>query len=327
MPAVSVIIPVFKVELYIERCARSLFQQTLGDIEYIFVDDCSPDRSIAIVRDVLEDYPERKNQVRFYHMSKNSGLAAVRYYGYTVATGDYVIACDSDDDVDTSAYQRMYDVATTNDLDIVLCDYWAVKDGIQTAKSMYSQPGTEVDSLLVGKTMGSLWCRMFRRSLLNGVEAAVGAMSEDLVISVQAHIKATRIGYISEPLYYYFLRNSSITWTPGLVADLSRWKSSYSNAKLLVDLLVNRYGLDGNRPSIVFYKYRNRAALKKYVHMPEYYQKWRQTFPEIDCRFLVTGGIPLIEKFWFILIHLRLYHPWKMMTQFLRRCFCHTDAR
>ena len=63
MPAVSVIIPVYKVEPYMARCARSLFSQTMEDLEFIFIDDCSPDRSIDVMREVLEEFPERKDQV------------------------------------------------------------------------------------------------------------------------------------------------------------------------------------------------------------------------------------------------------------------------
>ncbi len=64
MYQVSVLVPVYRVDRFIERCARSLFEQTYDNLEYIFVDDCSPDNSIAILRRVMEDYPERKGQVR-----------------------------------------------------------------------------------------------------------------------------------------------------------------------------------------------------------------------------------------------------------------------
>ena len=78
MPKVSVIVPVFGVEKYIERCARSLFEQTLDDMEFIFVDDCTPDCSIEILKDVLSSYPQRQVQTRIYRMPCNSGLHNVR---------------------------------------------------------------------------------------------------------------------------------------------------------------------------------------------------------------------------------------------------------
>ena len=82
MPKVSVVIPVYGVEKYIERCARSLFEQTLDDIEYIFVNDCTKDRSIDILNEVINDYPARKQQVRIVHHEENKGSALARLSGW-----------------------------------------------------------------------------------------------------------------------------------------------------------------------------------------------------------------------------------------------------
>ena len=106
MPKVSIIIPVYGVEKYIERCARSLFEQTLDDIEYLFIDDCTPDKSVEILKRVLEEYPHRKSQVVIHRMEQNSGQAKVREWGMQNATGEYVIHCDSDDWVDIHMYER-----------------------------------------------------------------------------------------------------------------------------------------------------------------------------------------------------------------------------
>ena len=127
MPKVSVIIPVYGVEKYIERCARSLFEQTLDCIEYIFVDDCSPDKSIEILERVADEYRSRlveeQKLVRIERMSKNSGLPNVRRYGIKLATGDFIAHCDSDDWVELDMYQQMYNKAIEEDADVVVCDY------------------------------------------------------------------------------------------------------------------------------------------------------------------------------------------------------------
>ena len=108
MPAVSVIVPVYNVEPYIARCVRSLFGQTLQDMEFIFVDDCTPDKSMEIMWQILKDeFPERLSQVKFYRMPQNSGVAKVRMKGIFMASGDYVIHCDSDDMVDPDAYRTI----------------------------------------------------------------------------------------------------------------------------------------------------------------------------------------------------------------------------
>ena len=81
-PKVSIIVPIYRVEEYIERCAESLFAQTFDDIEYIFVDDCSPDKSVEILQRTLEKYPHRKRLTRIERLSSNSGQAAVRHKGF-----------------------------------------------------------------------------------------------------------------------------------------------------------------------------------------------------------------------------------------------------
>ena len=87
MPKVSVIVPVYKVEKYIEKCVRSLFGQTLDDIEYIFVNDCTPDASMEVLQNVLEEYPARKSQVKIFNHTINTGQSGARRDGMRMATG------------------------------------------------------------------------------------------------------------------------------------------------------------------------------------------------------------------------------------------------
>ena len=121
---VSVISPIFKVRNFIERCACSLFEQTLKDVEYIFVDDASPDDSIDIVKACIERYPERKEQVRILVHEQNQGLPAARNTGLAVAAGEYVFHCDSDDFVEREMLEEMYNAAKAQDTDIVYCDFY-----------------------------------------------------------------------------------------------------------------------------------------------------------------------------------------------------------
>lgn len=122
MPKISVIVPVFKVENYIEKCARCLFLQTMEDMEFIFIDDCSPDKSIEVLLNTLENFPHRKSQTRIVKLSSNSGQAAVRRKGIQLATGDYLICCDSDDWIDIDLYEKLYKAIIDHNADIALCD-------------------------------------------------------------------------------------------------------------------------------------------------------------------------------------------------------------
>jgi len=121
-PAVTVIVPVYNVSAYIEKCARSLFEQTLENLEILFVDDCSPDKSVEIIEHTLNEYPNRKRLTRIIHMPANAGLAGVRRRGIIEATGDYIIHLDGDDWIDADYYKSLYDTAIQTNADIVIGD-------------------------------------------------------------------------------------------------------------------------------------------------------------------------------------------------------------
>lgn len=317
MPAVSVIIPVYNVEPYMARCARSLFDQTLEDIEFLFIDDCSPDRSVAVMYEILEEFPERKEQVIVYRMPHNSGQAAVRMQGIKMATGEYVIHCDSDDYVDTAAYERLYNKAKSDDLDIVTCNFAIEREGI--VREVINGKFTSVSRMLQGEEKWNLFSRLTRKDLLEGIVPPIENMGEDMVISVQTQLKAKSSGHIDATLYHYCFRFDSITNEAGDKALLARWESLIKNVNLLLDILVNQYGYSGDEPEIVHYKYRTgRTLIRPFVHIPKYYRLWRETFPEVDRRILLLHSVSLEEKFWFILIYLHLYHPVKALLGLIR---------
>lgn len=121
-PKVTVIVPVYNVAAYIEKCAVSLFEQTLDSLEILFVDDCSPDNSIDIINDTLKKYPERSLNTRIIRMPSNNGQAVARRKGMIEANGQYIIHCDGDDWIDLDLYERLYSKAIQINADVVICD-------------------------------------------------------------------------------------------------------------------------------------------------------------------------------------------------------------
>ena len=116
---VSILVPVYGVEQYIERCARSLFEQTYPNLEFVFVNDCTPDKSIEVLRQVIEDYPERKASVRIINHEKNRGLAAARNTALDNATGEFVSHVDSDDWLELNAIDSLVKKQLETGADIV----------------------------------------------------------------------------------------------------------------------------------------------------------------------------------------------------------------
>ena len=138
---VSVYVPVYGVEKYIEKCVRSLFEQTLDDLEYIFVDDCSPDDSIRILEQVLEEYPNRKPQVKIVRHEVNQGVCTARRTGIQHTTGEYIACCEPDDWVETTMYEELYKKAKETGVDMVACDHYIeFMPGVKYATSHHIGP-------------------------------------------------------------------------------------------------------------------------------------------------------------------------------------------
>lgn len=246
MPKVSVIIPVFRVEEYISRCARSLFGQTLDDIEYIFVDDCSPDNSIAILKNVLSEFPARIPQSRIERMPVNSGLAVVRKKGLKMAIGDYVITCDSDDYIDQEMYEAMYKSATQIDADLVQCDI-EVRNEDQVLRVL-SSPVKEPDSntlrglIISGKISNSVCNKMVKRGLYQRPDFLfpAGDLDEDNVMSVQLACNAKKLVYVNKAFYKACRNPISVTRNPGKEQTRKRLSASKANSRIIVGFLRSR---------------------------------------------------------------------------------------
>lgn len=114
-PLVSIIVPVYNVEPYIERCARSLFEQTYNNLEYIFVNDCTPDNSIQILESVIKDYPDCADKIKILHHKDNRDLSAARNTGIRKATGDYLFFIDSDDEIPNRSIEILLGAAMEDD--------------------------------------------------------------------------------------------------------------------------------------------------------------------------------------------------------------------
>ena len=121
-PLVSICVPVYGVEQYIGKCCHSLFGQTYASIEYVFVDDCTPDGSISVINKVLEDYPQRKPFVKIVRHERNKGLSGARNTAISASTGQYILHVDSDDYLDLDVVERLVDRALTAEADVVLYD-------------------------------------------------------------------------------------------------------------------------------------------------------------------------------------------------------------
>ena len=143
---ISIGVPVFGVEKYIERCARSLFEQSYKDIEYIFVNDCTPDNSMSILKNVLDEYPVRKQQVVIINNEKNIGLALTRNKIIENCTGDFIYNVDSDDYIELDTIELLVEKQKETNADII-SSHIIVNDNIK--KPNYITPDYKTSSEMV----------------------------------------------------------------------------------------------------------------------------------------------------------------------------------
>lgn len=209
MPKVTVIIPIYNVGKYIEKCACSLFEQTLQDIEYIFINDCTPDNSMEVLAKVIDKYPNRKSQIHIIHMPTNSGQSNVRAKGIEIASGDYIIHCDSDDWVDVTLYECMYNKAIRSNADIIICP---IRDeykehGVTRPLESLPNSGQAILENWYKKSIGMYtWNKLVRRSLYidyhvfpyKGIN-----MWEDNGLFLRIFYYAQGVSTIKDAVYHY----------------------------------------------------------------------------------------------------------------------------
>lgn len=209
---VSVIVPIYKVEPFIGRCVRSLMEQTLMDVEYIFVDDASPDSSIVELRKVIAKYPERSNHVKVLIHTENKGLPEARNTGLSVAQGEYIFHCDSDDFVELDMLEQLYGKATETDADIVWCDWWLsfAKNERYMKQPEYRTPVEALKGMLSGVMKFNVWNKLVKRKLYTDSNITFPAgcgMGEDMTM-MRLFARAEKVTYLPKAFYHYVQLNT-----------------------------------------------------------------------------------------------------------------------
>lgn len=207
MPKVSIIVPVYNVEKYIERCLDSLVNQTLKDIEIIIVNDGSTDGSKEIIQKYLNKY---KNIV--YLEKENGGLSSARNYGIPYAKGEYIGFVDSDDYVEITMYEKMYNKAIEEKSDMVECDFiWEYpnKKREDIGKIYSDKKEAIVEARVVA------WNKIIKKDIIEKTKITFpeGLRYEDIEFFYKIVPYLNKISFVKETLVHYVQRESSIANT------------------------------------------------------------------------------------------------------------------
>ena len=211
MPKVSAIIPFYNVAQFVERCTRSMMEQTLDDVEFIFVDDASPDESRTIIEKITSEYGRN---VSIITHEKNKGLPAARNTGMAYAHGEYIYHCDSDDYLEPEMLELMYRKAKEQSADFIYCDFYL--DFGQSRRYMatpyYESPEQMVkEGFLAGRMKYNVWNKLIHRSVYEnspGVLFPCGhGMGEDMTVIALA-LNAKKTARVPSALYHYIKINA-----------------------------------------------------------------------------------------------------------------------
>lgn len=281
MIKLSVIVPVYNVEKYIRKCLDSLINQTLNNMEFIFVNDGSPDNS----KKIIEEYQKKDSRIKLFN-KENGGQASARNFGLKHAKGEYIAFLDSDDYVREDMYEILYNRAKKDDLDIVICNYFLVysdkivenHSNVTSAKEKYISPNEYIT------LSPSPWNKIIRHKYLDkqNFNFPEGIIYEDLASIPLLSLNNPKIVYLNQCLHYYVQSASSTMRS-------DEYKPKYENIFPATDYLY--FNMIGNGydkeleylltyhllylGSLNFYKYKKYKQIDIISYnMKKYFPKW-----------------------------------------------------
>ncbi len=209
---ISIVVPVYKVEAFLNRCVDSILAQSFTDFELILVDDGSPDNCGKI----CDEYAEKDKRIKVIHQ-ENSGVSAARNAGIDTARGEWLVFIDSDDWVHPDYLRILHNTAMEQDADLVACRYETVYDGTEVDDSPISpMPSADtVEEYWVGDRTGasSPWCKLYRRILFNELRFPVGKLEEDEFVTYKVLFCCNKIAVVDNAMYYYFVNKDGLSKT------------------------------------------------------------------------------------------------------------------
>ena len=217
---ISVIVPVYNVEKYLERCVKSIAAQTYKDLEILLIDDGSTDKS----GEMCDAFQQTDSRIKAFH-KQNGGLSDARNYGIEHSAGEFISFVDSDDYIDEKMLETLHRLITENDADLAVCSAMDVFEGkeVTQVKEIKEFNLNKVESykyMLRGDGIPSACNKLYKRQTVGDVRFPVGKLYEDGFFTPQILKKVEKTAATSKPMYYYFRRADSITTKPFRKGDL-----------------------------------------------------------------------------------------------------------
>lgn len=313
---VSIIIPVYNVEEYIEECLESILAQTYKDIELLIVDDGSTDNSLELIR----EYENKFKKIRIF-TQQNKGVSEARNLALNYVSGEFVLYIDPDDFLEPVMIEKMVNKAQKYNSDITICGYYLYysKDnvnnkiftyGINESKNLSSLE--VIDMMLNYKLQGQLWNKLFKKDILinNNFKFEPGRYIQDIFPVFKAVLKSNNIIFVDEPLYYYRQRMSST-----VNKKSKKLAEDYFHAMYSIMNYIKEENVKVDKNSYIAFR---TIVLSNFIAMYTNYKKdnvykdfYNSEFKKLDIKiheFISVNNIPFKDKLRVVLWKIRIFN-------------------
>lgn len=213
-PRISVIVPIYNTEKYLNKCIESIINQTYKELEIILIDDGSSDSSA----DMCDNWAQKDKRIMVQH-KPNGGLSDARNAGITLSTGEFIMFVDSDDFIDIHTIADLYKIQSSTNADVVCGGIYKYSNG--NIRKVYNESihqeiisftGIEqVKNILNSKTDCGVWCKLYTRNVIHNHRFIKGRYNEDIIFLFSLYPKCSKVVYTNKQYYYYRDTAGSIT--------------------------------------------------------------------------------------------------------------------
>lgn len=247
---ISVIVPIYNVEEYLDKCIQSIRKQTYKNLEIILVDDGSTDQCSLL----CDNYAKEDDRIKVIH-KKNGGLSDARNAGLQIAAGEYVGFVDSDDYIHPRMYELLYEACINNEVEVAMCRFQIFEEN--AVELQYDEckakcfTREEILSAYINENTNelitpSVWSKLFKRECIKELSFPVGKLCEDIVYTTKAFYNSDKVAYLDAELYYYRQRAGSIMNDNSvLVRRIQEELEQYNNRLTFIQKVGNQELIQG----------------------------------------------------------------------------------
>jgi glycosyltransferase involved in cell wall biosynthesis len=244
-PKISVIVPVYNSEKYVERCINSICAQTFKEFELLLIDDCSRDNSLEICR----EFEIKDSRIKVYHKTSNEGTAQARKTGVFYAKGEYTLFCDNDDWIEPAMLEELYTKIKSENFDMVCCDFYYNKDC--GYKYLKQDTGNKTNIELIGDIISwgdflpITWNKLVITEIYRKIDFPKTTYSEDRAIMTQVLYYCDKIGYVNKELYHWEYIPTSASRTNERMSSIKNTIDDYiSYTVILLFVIDNKINME-----------------------------------------------------------------------------------